>query len=60
MEKVTIYKKLLNIQKELNVPKGQYNEFGGYSYRNAEDILNAIKTIIMGKRMYSVFQKRCY
>ena len=28
MEKVTIYKKLLNIQKELNVPKGQYNEFG--------------------------------
>jgi len=57
MEKVTIYKKLLNIQKELNVPKGQYNEFGGYSYRNAEDILNAIKPLLWENECTALFRK---
>lgn len=57
MEKVTIYKKLLNIQKELNVPKGQYNEFGGYSYRNAEDILNAIKPLLWENECTAFFRK---
>ena len=57
MEKVTIYKKLLNIQKELNVPKGQYNEFGGYSYRNAEDILNAIKPLLWENERTAFFRK---
>lgn len=57
MEKVTIYKKLLNIQKELNVPKGQYNKFGGYSYRNAEDILNAIKPLLWENECTAFFRK---
>lgn len=57
MEKVTFYKKLLNIQKELNVPKGQYNEFGGYSYRNAEDILNAIKPLLWENECTAFFRK---
>lgn len=57
MEKVTIYTKLLNIQKELNVPKGQYNEFGGYSYRNAEDILNAIKPLLWENECTAFFRK---
>lgn len=57
MENVTIYKKLLNIQKELNVPKGQYNKFGGYSYRNAEDILNAIKPLLWENECTAFFRK---
>lgn len=57
MEKLTIYKKLLNIQKVLNVPKDQYNKFGGYSYRNAEDILNAIKPLLWENDCTAFFRK---
>jgi len=39
--------KLLNsIQKELSVPKNQRNNFGNYSYRSAEDILDAVKKML--------------
>lgn len=38
---------LLNkIQQELNVPKNQYNDFGKYNYRSAEDILEAVKPLL--------------
>ncbi|HEM3698888.1 TPA: ERF family protein [Streptococcus suis] len=40
-------KKLLNIQKDLKAPKGQYNSFGKYSYRNAEDIMEALKPLLV-------------
>ena len=40
-----IYQKLSDIQKELFVPKGQQNEFGGYSYRSCEDILKKVKPL---------------
>lgn len=36
-------KRLLEIQQKLKAPKGQYNSFGGYKYRNCEDILEAVK-----------------
>lgn len=36
-------KELSKIQAKLNAPKSQYNSFGKYSYRNAEDILAAVK-----------------
>lgn len=39
-------KALLNIQSKLVAPKGQWNKFGGYAYRSAEDILNAIKPLL--------------
>ena len=42
---MNIYEKLLNIQCELKAPKSQYNKFGNYSYRNCEDILEAVKPI---------------
>ena len=42
---MSIYEKLLNIQNELKAPKGQYNNFGKYKYRNAEDILEAVKPL---------------
>ena len=38
-------KKLLNIQAELKAPKGQYNSFGKYKYRSAEDILESVKPL---------------
>lgn len=37
--------KLLAIQTELKAPKNQYNSFGKYKYRSAEDILEAVKPL---------------
>ncbi len=39
-------KTLQMIQTELKAPKGQTNKFGGYSYRSAEDILEAVKPLL--------------
>lgn len=33
------------MQKKLVVPKGQYNSFGKYKYRSAEDIMVALKVV---------------
>jgi hypothetical protein len=38
--------KLHEIQQKLKAPKSQYNSFGKYSYRNAEDILEAVKPLL--------------
>ena len=38
-----IYKKLLAIQLSMKCGKSQYNSFGGFSYRSAEGILEALK-----------------
>ena len=42
---MNIQEKLIEIQKELKAPKSQYNNFGKYAYRSAEDILEAVKPI---------------
>lgn len=39
-------KELIQIQKELKAPKNQYNAFGEYHYRSAEDILEALKPLL--------------
>ena len=39
-------KELISIQSELKAPKSQYNKFGGYKYRTAEDILEAVKPLL--------------
>lgn len=39
--------KLMAIQSELKAPKGQYNKFGNYNYRSCEDILEAVKPILL-------------
>jgi len=39
--------KLVKIQNELKVPKGNYNSFGKYKYRSAEDVLEAVKPILL-------------
>lgn len=41
-----IFVTLQSIQQSLVAPKGQYNSFGKYSYRSAEDILEALKPIL--------------
>lgn len=38
--------KLMQVQQELKAPKNQYNKFGRYSYRNQEDILEAVKPLL--------------
>lgn len=43
---MTIYEKLAKIQSTLKAPKGQYNAFGKYKYRNCEDILEAVKPLL--------------
>ena len=40
-------KNLTLIQNELKVPKGNLNKFGNYKYRSAEDILEAVKPILL-------------
>tara|TARA_R110000822_G_C15140058_1_gene476113 strand:- start:12 stop:554 length:543 start_codon:yes stop_codon:yes gene_type:complete len=37
--------KLVKVQNELKAPKSQFNSFGKYKYRNAEDIFEAAKPI---------------
>lgn len=37
---------LLEVQKKLKAPKGQYNSFGKYNYRSCEDILEAVKPLL--------------
>lgn len=39
-------KELITIQSELKAPKSQFNKFGNYKYRKAEDILEAVKPIL--------------
>ena len=43
-----LLKQLSEIQQKLNVPKNQYNSFGGYNFRSCEDILNALKPLLNG------------
>jgi len=38
---------LTKIQCELKVPKGNFNSFGKYKYRSAEDILEAVKPLLL-------------
>ena len=43
---MNVYEKLMTVQTKLRAPKGQYNQFGHYSYRSCEDILEALKPLL--------------
>lgn len=43
---MNIYTKLTKLQNKLKAPKGQFNKFGNYHYRNAEDILESVKPLL--------------
>lgn len=48
---MNIYEKLMNIQEKLNVPKNQFNKFGGYNFRSCEDILEAVKPLLKENKL---------
>ena len=43
---MNVYEKLMTVQSQLKAPKGQFNSFGKYKYRNCEDILEALKPLL--------------
>lgn len=47
----TIYAKLIKVQNELKAPKSQFNKFGNYKYRSCEDILEAVKPILIANNL---------
>lgn len=47
MEDKTIHQKLIEVQEELKAPKGQYNSFGRYHFRSTEDIVEALKPLLI-------------
>ena len=55
---MNIYQKLNKIQTELKAPKGQYNQFGKYKYRNCEDILEALKPLLKETQTIIVINDR--
>lgn len=42
-----LLQKLIDVQGKLKAPKGQYNNFGKYKYRSCEDILEAVKPLLV-------------
>ena len=44
---LSLKEKLMRIQYELKAPKNLRNNFGGYNYRNAESILEALKPLLV-------------
>ena len=47
---MNIYEKLSHVQNEMKVAKNNYNKFGKYNYRSAEDILAEAKKVCMKYR----------
>lgn len=50
----TIETVLSDLQTRISVGKDKYNDFGGYAYRSADDILNAIKPILSEHASYVI------
>lgn len=44
-ENLSFYEKLIKVQQELKAPKSNFNKFGNFYYRSAEDILEAVKPL---------------
>lgn len=45
-KELSLQESLVAIQSKLKAPKNQYNSFGKYKYRSAEDILEAVKPLL--------------
>tara|TARA_R110002073_G_scaffold3937_7_gene26283 strand:- start:1592 stop:2158 length:567 start_codon:yes stop_codon:yes gene_type:complete len=52
MTKLSKMDYLVKIQSELKAPKNQFNNFGKYKYRSAEDILEALKPLLLKYNCY--------
>lgn len=46
VENLKAYVKLSEVQNEIHLPKNEFNEFGNFSYRTAEGILEAVKPVL--------------
>lgn len=46
IEEIPFKHRIVLLQNELYAPKNQFNKFGGYRYRNCEDIYNAVKPLL--------------
>lgn len=57
-ETKSIYKKLSKVQKELKAPKGQWNTYGKYNYRSAEDILEAVKPLLVENELMLIMSDK--
>ena len=55
-EKTSIIQRLFTIQQELQAPKSLYNDFGKYSYRNAEQIIETLKPLLKDAGLTLTFQ----
>ena len=55
---MNIYEKINKIQVELKVQKSNYNDFGEYSYRSAEDIFNALKPFLKENKLILLFEEK--
>lgn len=53
-----INRRLLAVQSKLKAPKGQYNSFGKYSYRNQEDILESVKPLLKEEELLLVISDK--
>lgn len=53
-------KKMIKVQADLKVPKGQINSFGKYSYRNLDDILMAVKPLLFKQGLLMTLSDQVY
>ena len=59
-EKMTLHQKIREIQEQIAVPKDRPNDFGGFKYRNAEDILKALKPFLKEYDLILNMSDDCY
>lgn len=45
----SFYQSLIEVQSELRAPKNQRNDYAGYRYRSCEDILEAVKPLLVSR-----------
>ena len=57
---MNIFEKLVNVQNELKAPKNQWNKFGEYNYRSCEDILEALKPLLLKYKICQFINDEIY
>jgi hypothetical protein len=46
----------MTVQSLLKAPKNQMNKFGGYRYRSCEDIMEALKPLLLQEGLVLIMQ----
>lgn len=58
--KKNVYQKLMAVQQNLKAHKGQHNNYGNYNYRSAEDILEAVKPLLLEQEAIILINDEIY